>query len=118
MIWFEIKWFFKYKLKEAFFLNWPVLLLVVLMVCGGLGLYSWMKNYESPPERIEVEACGVIANIRNTGAFNIYDTEIKFTDGSIIMLRYHMVKRYKLKHGQNIRVIYSSRKGRIIKIVD
>jgi len=105
---FEIKWFFK--------MNWPVLLFTVLLVCGGLLSYLWMKNYEPPPERIEIEAKGIIANIRNTGAWSIYDTEVKFTDGSIILLTYTMLQRYKLKRGQNISVIYSFRKGRTIKI--
>lgn len=107
MIMFEIKWFFK--------MNWPVLLLVVFLVCGVLGLYSCMKDYEPPPERIEIEASGIIMDIRNTGAFNIYDTEIKFDDGSIMLLTYTMVRHYKLKIGQDIRIIYSSRRGRRIE---
>jgi len=105
---FEIKWFFK--------LNWPILLFTLFLLCVVLGLYSFMKNYEPPPERIEVEAQGVISGIRNTGAFCIYDTEIKFTDGSIIMLQYSTVRHHKLKHGQSIKIIYSSRRGRVIKI--
>lgn len=105
---FEIKWFLK--------INWTVLLFAIVLACGISSLYFWMKTYEPPPEQIKIEAQGVIVDIRNTGAWNIYDTEIKFADGSIILLRYSTVRNYKLKHGQNIKIIYSSRRGRTIKI--
>ena len=108
MIWFEIKWFFK--------MNWPYVLLVALILAFGIPVAQIMKNYEPPPERITVEAQGVILGIRNTGAWNVNDTEIKFTDGSIFLLRYSTVLHYKLKHGQNIRIIYSSYRGRVIEI--
>ncbi len=108
MVWFEIKWFFM--------MNWPVLLLVAVMLACGISAAYFVKDYEPPPERIIVEAQGVIAGIRNTGAWSIYDTEVKFEDGSIILLRYHTVQHYKLKHGQSIKIIYSSYRGRIVEM--
>ena len=108
IIWFEIKWFFR--------LNWPILLFTIVLICGIPGLYSWMKNYKPPPEQIRIEAQGIIVGIRNTGAWNVNDTEIKFADGSIFLLPYSTVQHYGLKHGQDIKITYSSRRRRVIEI--
>lgn len=110
MIIFEIKWFFSQ--------NWLTLLFVLLLVFIGLFLFSIMRGYEPPPEQIKIEIEGTIAGIRNTGAWNVNDTEIKFADGSIFLLSYHTVQHYKLKHGQKIKITYSSYKGRVIEIND
>lgn len=108
MIWFEIKWFFK--------VNWPWLLFVAIMIGLGFPAYHGMKNYTPPPEQITIEAEGVVANIRNTGAWYVHDTEVQFTDGSIFLLRYSVVQKYKLKRGQKIKIVRSSYRGQTIKM--
>ncbi len=107
MIWFEIKWFFK--------MNWPVLLFVAVILACGIPAAHFVKDYEPPSEQIRVEAQGVVANIRNTGAWSVYDTEVQFTDGSIFLLRYSVVQKYKLKRGQKIKIIHSSYRGQTIE---
>ena len=114
MIWFEIKWFFK--------MNWPVLLFAAAILACGIPAAHFVKDaayivkyYEPPPERITIEAQGVVANIRSTGAWCMYDTEVQFTDGSIFLLQYSVVQKYKLKRGQKIKIIRSSYRGRTIE---
>lgn len=113
-IWFEIKWFFRHTMLWG---NLIVFLFVPLIFYGtwkGLHSNALRNCLEArnqrylASERKELLGIGKVITLRHTGRFNVYDTELKFEDGTILMLTYRFVREHNIKEGGKYKIWRSS----------
>lgn len=111
MNWYQSMWWnIKYELNY----HW-VGIAAGIVVSILLGLFVWkVKDVPievwCPPriDRITNLAEGNLVSIRSTGAFSSCDTELKFADGSMILVTYGFSRRNNLKEGHQYKIWYSS----------
>ena len=109
-IWWEIK----------YWLSWHWIGLTVGIIMSILiALFVWkVKDVPVdvlfPPrvERIENIIEGKLLSIRATGAWECTDTELKFENGSMILVTYSFSRRNNLKAGRKYKIWYSSFYGK------
>jgi len=100
------------KISDWWHWNWEailfclVVILLALFVCGLFLLLS----YNSPPrtEQIQLLAEGKLVNIHATGSFNIYEIELKFEDGSMLLMTYSFCRNNNLRVGKSYKIWRSS----------
>ena len=96
------EWWHWYMLE---FLFWVILLIILML---GVVCMTIMKNAPPRTERIQVLATGKLISIRATGSFSIYEIELKFEDGSMILVTYSFSRRNDLKVGRSYEIWKSS----------
>ncbi|MHA1302514.1 MAG: hypothetical protein ACTSPI_02285 [Candidatus Heimdallarchaeaceae archaeon] len=97
---------------------WAILLIVaVIIFIVGVMTFCIIT---APPhvEYIENLACGKLISIRATGSFNIYDTELKFEDGSMLLMTYSFCRRNNLREGESYQIWHSSYYGFQCKLLE
>jgi len=70
-----------------------------------------IKDAPSRGEEIKILVEGKLISIRATGAWNIYDTELKFDDGSMLLVTYNFYRCNQLKEGCFYKIWESSFHG-------
>ena len=112
-IWWEIKYWLQY--------HW-IGLIDGLCILACVFIVVW-KIDQIPPdvlfpprvERVESIVEGKLISIRATGAFDYADTELKFEDGTMILVTYGFSRRNNLKAGHHYKIWYSSFHGKRCK---
>lgn len=118
---FNIKWHFKYAWV------WYLFITIVLIATGFVywGCTSdTTNNYLErihqeylDSERVKELARGKLVSLRNTGSFSIYDMELKFEDGSIVLMTYSFCRSNGIREGQYYQIWQSSIYGYRCKLL-
>lgn len=93
---------------------WMVVLTIV-MCCA-----ICIKTVRDAPPRVEetrILAVGELTSIRATGDFGIYNTELKFEDGSMLVVTYSFSRRHNLRVGMRYKIWDSSFYGYQCKLL-
>lgn len=91
--------------------NWSQILfwivILIIIACIGTCIY---ESTTAPPrrEQIRILAEGKLISIRATGSFSVYDTELKFEDGSMLLMTYSFCRSNRLRVGKNYKIWVSS----------
>ena len=118
MNWYQsIIWEIKYYARENWMGYLIGLVLSASVVVVVYGMAKVPKDVLFPPsiDRITNLAEGKLINIRATGSFTYTDTELKFEDGSMILVTYGFSRRNNLKEGGQYKIWYSSIYGKRCK---
>jgi len=109
-------------LKDWFYWNWSLLFVIIviiaILVLAGLFFYGIAGNAPPRTEQIKILAVGKLVSIRATGAWNIYDTELKFDDGSMLCVTYSFSRKHNLRVGVRYKIWDSSRWGYRCKLLE
>lgn len=87
-----------------------VVVVFTILTCGVMCIKQ-IKDAPPRREQIKTLAVGELINIRATGDFSVYNTELKFKDGSMLVVTYSFSRRYNLRVGQRYKIWKSSRYG-------
>ena len=92
-----------------------LILILVLLVISTVAIKDQINN--PPTEQIQILAVGKLLHIRATGSFNIYDTELKFEDGSMLCVTYSFSREHNLREGLHYKIWDSSFYGYRCKLL-
>ena len=99
------------KIGDWWYLNWEIvfkLIAISIVIVGFVCIIRQVKNAPPRIEQIRILAEGQLVSIRATGSFCIYDTELKFDDGSMLLMTYSFCRTNRLKIGKNYKIWESS----------
>jgi len=102
----EINDFLSYSTPSIIWISSMIIIIFLLIY-----LYFNLTSGGSIPEQIEVLAKGRLVNIRSTGAFYTHDTELKFDDGSMLLMIYSFTRNHSLKENHDYMIWWSSIHG-------
>lgn len=79
-----------------------------------------IKNAKDNPriEQTKILAVGKLISIRSTGSWCIYDTELKFDDGSMLCVTYSFSREHNLRVGMKYKIWDSSFHGYRCKLLE
>ena len=80
--------------------------LLALIIIIGTCVVELKNNPRT--EETKILAVGELVNIRATGDFGIYNTELKFRDGSMLLVTYSFSRRHNLRVGIKYKIWESS----------
>lgn len=106
-----IDWWYWYWERVFFYI-----VLLVLIICMGTCVYE-VKNAPPRTEQTKILAVGELIGIRSTGSFCIYDTELKFDDGSMLCVTYSFSRANNLRVGMRYKIWDSSFYGYRCKLL-
>lgn len=106
-----IEWWCWYWQKLLFYV-----VLLILIICFGI-LVKSAKNAPPRTEETRILSVGKLVNIRATGDFGIYNTELKFEDGSMLLVTYSFSREHNLRVGVKYKIWVSSFYGYRCKLI-
>lgn len=100
---------------------WPRMFFYIVLLVIIIYMGTCIKIWKDAPPRIEqtkILAVGKLISIRSTGSFNIYDTELKFDDGSMLCVTYWFSREHNLRVGMKYKIWDSSFHGYRCKLLE
>jgi hypothetical protein len=115
MFWFNVKWHL--KINWRFYFVSFLMISTAMLFCGirkGYFLKETLKRMRETrlaSEQIVLLADGKLLTLRNTGSYNVYDMELKFENGSILLMTYSFCRSNNIREGRHYKIGYSSLYG-------